>query len=354
MAFNPNLAKIIQEDFYFAARTKRTKTGTSKSSNSSNSSSISTSEIRQIVEKLKGQRVRGTTRKNYYSVWKSFNDFFILLDEKPQFWEERLTLFIAYLIEYKKLQSQTVRSYISAIRSVLLEDGYEIDEDRFLLSSLTKACKFTNDQVRTRLPIQKPLLLEILKFTGRYFLEQGQPYLAVLYQTIFCSAYYGLLRVSEVTLTPGNHAVRVTDVHLGVNKSNILFILRSSKTHGRYTHPQLIKITSEGLGKEKKSTGPLSPFNLIKKYSKMRPDYRNKAEPFFIFRDFSPVTGLHMRSTLHLMLKLMNYNEILYNCHSFRAGRSLDLMKYGVPVELIKKLGRWKSNAVYTYLRSFA
>ena len=83
----------------------------------------------------------------------------------------------------------------------------------------------------------------------------------------------------------------------------------------------------------------------------MRPPYHDMNEQFFVFRDYSPVSALHFRSTLHLMLKLMLYNERLYNCHSFRIGRSCDLMKYGLSVEMIKKLGRWKLNVVYSYLR---
>ena len=302
------------------------------------------------MEKLKGQRVRNTTKRNYYSVWKSFNDFFIRLDIKPEFWEDRLTLFIGYLINFKQLQSQTVRSYISAIRNVLQDDGYEINENKFLLSSLVKVCKYQNDQVRTRLPIQKPMLIELVNFTESFYQQQGQPYLATLFRTLFITTYFGLFRVSEITLTPGGHAVQVTDVRIGSNKRKFLSILRSSKTHGKYSHPQLIKITTSRSGNENRR--PLyCPYEALQKYIAIRLKYKSPNEPFFVFRDYSPVTGTHMRSTLHLMLQLMNYDQTLYNCTSFRIGRSCDLLKYGVTIENIKKLGRWKSNVVYTYLR---
>ena len=50
----------------------------------STDSSISSAAMQNIVDRLKMSRVRDSTRKNYYSVWKSFNQFFIKLDTKPE------------------------------------------------------------------------------------------------------------------------------------------------------------------------------------------------------------------------------------------------------------------------------
>ena len=76
-------------------------------------------------------------------------------------WEDRIVLFIGYLIDNKK-QSATVKSYVSAIRAVLKDDGIKLNEDLFLVSSLLRACKYVNDQAKTRLPIQKRMLEVIL------------------------------------------------------------------------------------------------------------------------------------------------------------------------------------------------
>ena len=42
----------------------------------------------------------------------------------------------------------------------------------------------------------------------------------------------------------------------------------------------------------------------------------------------------------------------LYNTHSLHIGRASDLSKMGANVEKIKHVGRWKSNAVYRYIKS--
>ena len=48
----------------------------------------------------------------------------------------------------------------------------------------------------------------ILEKTEDMFAEQ--PFLSALYRALFVSAYYGLLRVGE--LTAGNHPILATDV----------------------------------------------------------------------------------------------------------------------------------------------
>ena len=67
-------------------------------STSSKSTQISTAEIQRIVDQLKLDRFRSSTKRTYYNVWKSFNKFFIKLDDKPISWEKRLILYVGYLI----------------------------------------------------------------------------------------------------------------------------------------------------------------------------------------------------------------------------------------------------------------
>ena len=246
---------------------------------------------------------------------------------------------MAYLIQKKKAKSQTVRSYVSAMRSVLQDNKIELYEDKVLLSALTQASKLKNNAIRTHLPIQKNLLLELLKNTNEYYMDHQQPYLARLYQAMFSTAYFGLFRICEIMVTPANHAIAVTDVHVGWNKQKILFILRTSKTHNKGSQLQMVKISTRPLGSEKKNNG-YCPYELLRDYINIRLKYHCAQEPFFIFRDRSPVTAENFHSTLRILLAAVGFDATNYSGHSFRIGRSSDLMKYGVSVETIKKLGR--------------
>ena len=258
---------------------------------------------------------------------------------------------MGYLIKCKK-QSSTIRSYLSAIKAVLKDNNIKVDTDQYLLSSLTRACRLVNDKVRQRSPICKLLLLTILRQLDKDY--QLQPYLRLMYQTLFSTAYFGLFRVCELTATKSKHAVLAKDVKIGWNKKKILFILHTSKTHCQGSKPQKVKISSQMMPNRQSVDSQhrnYCPYQLLRDYFAMRGGYRSKKEQFFIFRDGSPVTAYHMRKVLKSVLKNAHEKPTMFSMHSFRVGRSLDLLKYGVSVETIKKIGHWKSNAVFAYLR---
>ena len=293
------------------------------------------------MQRLKGEKHRLGTKKNYLSVWRSFNEFFIQLDRKPRSWEDRLVLFVGYLIENKR-KAGTVKSYISAIKSVLADDGVQLNLDRCLLNALTRACRLAHDKVRTRLPIQRGVLSILVKYAGLVYGDQ--PYLLSLYRSLFTTMYYGLFRVGE--LTTGSHPVKATDVHIAYNKRKLMFVLRSSKTHTEADRPQVIKISSDFTGEPELAC----PFTLLQQFLALRRSCRQKNEPFFIFRDRSPVTPAHLRRALRAVLTEAKLDPLLYDTHSFRAGRAVDLVSGGTSVESLKQAGRWRSNAVYRYL----
>ena len=300
-------------------------------------------------------RHRQSTKKNYYSVWKTFNKFFIRLDCKPTSWEKRLILFIGYLVQTKK-KSATIRSYISAIKAVLYNSGIKLKLDEALLTALTQACKLRNDRVQTRLPITKDIVNVLLDSVEKVF-KSPQSYMVKLYKAMICTAYYGLCRIGEITNSP--HVIRACDAYIGTNKSKLMFILHTSKTHGLGNKPQIIKIN--GFSKKnikkfqyRKADTPekYCPFKIISAYATARKPYISDNEQFFVFRDRSPVTA---PTFCNLLKKLLLHNKLdpaLYCSHAFCAGRSVDLLRMGVSVETIRKIGHWKSSAVYAYLKT--
>ena len=299
---------------------------------------------------MDNEQHRGSTKKNYRSIWKNFNSFIVKLDVKPQTWEDRVSLYVGYLISTNK-QSSTVRSYVSAIKTVLQANRIKINENKYMLSSLTRACRLVNDKVRTREPLHKSLLQALLKQVKVTY--DQQQYLKILYSALFSTAYFGLFRIGE--LTQSDHVVKAVDVQIGTNKKKILFILRSSKTHGKNNYPQKVKISSTDSGKDivrSKSGTKYCLYKLLRNYMAIRPILQNKHEQFFVFRDRSPVTPVNARKCLKELLWIAGYDHTVFFGHSFRTGRALDLLKYGLSVETIKDIGHWKSNAVFLYLRS--
>ena len=111
-----------------------------------------------------------------------------------------------------------MKSYVSAIKRTLLDDGYCWEDNRVLIHSLTRACKLKNDRVQTRLPIQSSLLELILFEIPRLF-NGEQPYLIAMYRDLFAVGYYGLFRIGKLTLS--KHVIKAKNVHIAKNKEKL-------------------------------------------------------------------------------------------------------------------------------------
>ena len=334
---------MVSVHFFVAKRAKPVKSVSSRTS-SSEKTTISTAEIRQIVEKLRVQRCRDSTRATYHRIWKIFSDFYFRLDDKPTTWEDRIILFMGHLVN-NNLKSSTIRSYISALRTVLAEDGHEFDHQNFVISSLTRACKIRNDKIVHRLPIHKGVLKLILDQTMIWTSDINQPYLQTLYLAMISSAYYGLLRIGEIA--DSQHCLLAKNVHIVMNKQKMLFLLPTSKTHSKGNKPQMIKITSTPVQNNPSSSTVASlphnkycPYLLLKSYIAVRPNSVNDAERFFVFSDRSPIGQLHFRKVVKAAIGRAGLDPTNYSVHGLRNGRASDLLKLGVSVETIKKLGR--------------
>ena len=283
--------------------------------------------------------------KNYLSIWRHFNRFIMRLDYIPRSWEKRTALFCAHLIEENSIQSSTLHSYISAIKHIVKMDGYAWKDERVWLDMLVRSCKLINDCLNPWLPIQFGML-ELLLFELERVMRK-QPYLEILHKAIIALSYYGLMWVGEISDSP--HNVKAVNIHVAQNKRKILIISYTSKTNSKANYPQEIKISGdEENGKYKKF---FCPFKLLRAYIKARPNVIDNDEPFFIYSDRSPIRADTLRQLLRDLISNLNLQPHLYNFQSLRIGRATDLMKFGFPVEKIKKMGRWKSNVVYKYIR---
>ena len=280
-----------------------------------------------------------------------FNKFIVCLDVKPSSWERRVALFCAYLVD-RGNKSTTIKSYVSAIKCILkLTDKYVWNDSLLLLNSLTKTCRLINDKLYQRLPIKKGLL-ELLLFELERIFKDSE-YNEILFKAIFVMAYYGLMRVSEIA-SEGNsvtdHAVKACNVFVATNKEKILLLLYSSKTHGAESPPQKIKITSsENYSGE---TVHFCRFKIFERYRQLRgTTCQSFNEDFFIFKHKTKLTQTAIRKVLNLALCNLGLNPKNYGFHSMRAGRATDMINLGYPIEVIKHIGRWKSNAVYRYIK---
>lgn len=169
-----------------------------------------------------------------------------------------------------------------------------------------------------------------------------------IYKAIFVSAYYGLMRISELV---GKHAVRTEDVHISKNASKfkVKYVLRSSKTLTRGKRPQMIDIYPD----YQVFKTPHCPVNIIAEFSMLRPRRTSTASHYFVFSDGSNVKDYHVRSVLKKCIKNLKLPWRSFNFHGYRSGRATDLYKWNFSIDYIRKIGRWsrKSTSILVYFK---
>ena len=101
-----------------------------------------------------------------------------------------------------------------------------------------------------------------------------------MYKHLFSIAYHSLFRIGE--LTTGSHPIKAKDVHISDTKDKMLIILFSSKTHGRDSNPQEIKI-SGSRNSQQMLVGQkyFCPFKLGRDYQTIRGGYFHESDPYF-------------------------------------------------------------------------
>ena len=186
-----------------------------------------------------------------------------------------------------------------------------------------------------------------------WYFNGEQPYLECLFSTLFAVAYYGLLRICEVCKVPSsNHVIMGESVHFARNKETFWVMLYTSKTHGTNVEPQKVTIVSNKCKHSGKYVARhFCPFQLISRYIAMMGAIWYPQEAFFIYRDHTLVHGETARSLLRALIKRLGLNDKLYDFHSLRIGRTTDLIKFNYSLEEVKRMGRWKSNIIYKYIR---
>ena len=167
----------------------------------------------------------------------------------------------------------------------------------------------------------------------------------VMLWAAFCLGFFGFLRSGEFTSSshePNECILLVNDVSVDSrqNPQTLTVFLRRSKTD------QFGTGTCIYLGK---TGNNLCPVAAVLGYLSIRPPTQG---PLFVFDDGTPLSRpllvLHLREALsQLGINIANYSG-----HSFRIGAASTAAAVGFSDSFIQQLGRWKSSAFTTYIRT--
>ncbi len=296
--------------------------------------------LRSALEQLKQKGVQGSTWKQYSAAWNHFTAFLAKLDEPVFSWEDRLMLFVVHMVEECKSPA-TIRSHLTGIRYLMRLEGIELQSNNFLYNVILKVCnklRAESGMIYVRIPLTECLTKKLVAAIQRFPMSS---YDKLLYSAVICTAYYGLFRIGEVI--DSQHAMRLENMQINPRTLGVKIKVTSSKTMRPGDLPWTVKIN--------KDDSPLIPVNeILHSFWQVRPSTSAHSQ-FFVKYNRKPLSQPEFRKRLSTALKLVGLPDDKYNTHSFRIGRATDLFRRSYPLEQIKRLGRWKSDSIWKYIR---
>ena len=234
--------------------------------------------------------------------------------------------------------ASTIRTIISAIGTIhKLWHGTDPSKAFLVIRSLKGLEKFAKEKSHL-LPINKTLLSKILKKLPNLNFSK---YLVKALKAMFALAYEGCFRIGELIVSgEDKHTLTINNVQFLTSKTPhaLKLTLDSFKHHAA---PASILI--------QKRKSRESAYKLVRKYLKVRPTGEGH---LFLDKDRSPFQRNLVASALRACLEGLVEDPAKYNTHSFRVGRTTDLVEEGTPESVIQQVGRWKSTAYRCYYRS--
>jgi len=212
------------------------------------------------------------------------------------------------------------------------------------MSQLLKGIR--KSQAITRQPKERqPITFPIMECLHTLFSKDTEDYYNNMIWVAFCTAYFGLLHVSEFT-SPTNHsstanALQLADVALDsrTTPKTIRLALRQSKTD------QFRQGTHIYLGTTNHN---VCPVQALVQYLANR---GGTPGPFFILLNFKPLTRAMFSVALANVLTELKMDSHHFNTHSFRIGAATSAKRASISDCHLKVLGRWKSDAYLKYIQ---
>ena len=275
----------------------------------------------------------------YQSGWRQYTRFCSKFNLAPlPLIEHTLCQFAASLSE--SVGWGMIRSYLSALRFYQISSGLPDPSTSRLTYLLKGICKMTPGHSRTkRLPITPDLLRKLLTIWS-----WGPPSSdKVMLWAACCLGFFAFMRAGEFTsVSSTEDTLSVADVSIDSrdNSRVLAVLLRRSKTDpiGAGVHLYLCR------------TGDiLCPVTAMLGYLAIRP---TSVGPLFLFEDGTPLSRPHLVTHMWEALSQAGIDTAHFSGHSFRIGAASAAARAGFSDSFIQTLGRWRSAAFTTYIRT--
>lgn len=296
-------------------------------------------ELRSEVAGYKAATFSENTKRTYASHLKSYMEFCKTLNCIPvPAEEENVCMYAAYLS--RRIKYNSLRQYLNIVRLLHIENGYPNPLDCWSLKSTLRGIKrLKGDSVERKEPVTPLLLLKL------YRVLDSSNVLDMNFWAACLVMFFGTFRKSNLfpdskagfdsskQFTRSDFVVTVT--------GHIYITVRWTKTIQCRERSYQVKLPY--------FDHPLSPAKAVAKVFEMCKLGPNT--PAFVSnRSGSPMTGSGFNRKLCKTLEACGCGSGNYSSHSFRRGSAVWAIQCGLPTEMVKFMGDWKSAAYLNYV----
>lgn len=286
-----------------------------------------------------------STWQTYKTAFDSFNRFRYLYG-LPLSWPaplEHIIQFIASLSAEGKA-SGSIRTYISGLSYMYKIHGLTDITKAFIVTKLLEGAARQNPTHDTRAPITFNILTTLLQALEKVCLNS---YEICLFKAAFCLAFFGFLRVGELT----SKSLKSQDLR-PLQFGDIAIVEANGYKHVKVTIRQS---KTDQLGYSStlflsETTGQACPVMAVVNYLKVRAQGSGQGQ-FLVHFDGKPLTRYQFSAILAKSLQFCEGKIGRFKSHSFRIGAATEAAMRGIPDQVIKQWGRWKSESYASYIR---
>lgn len=270
------------------------------------------------------------------TAFSQFRDSYNLPHTNPPPPLDHLINFIGYM-SASKLAPSTIKTYISAIAFQQKINNFPDTTKSFIIQKLLIGLSRKNPSLDIRRPITLPLLHAIIQALPH---TCHSTYESILFTSAYLLAYFGFLRVGDLTVTMGTSPSRILQANaVSITSQTIRLFLQFSKADQAGTGTTIvIPMDHESLILKQALT----------KFLSVRPPVEG---PLLCHFDNKPLTSYQFSTILTKTLQHLKIPHAAFKSHSFRIGAATAAFIKCIPEHQIQSKGRWKSMCYKKYIR---
>ena len=252
---------------------------------------------------------------------------------------ELLAMYAAYLA--RRLKAQSIPQYLNVVRLLHLEANLDnpLKDNWYVKSTVTGIERVLGISVNRKVPVTPSLLMELQPYLDMCAIEDSMFWSAALVM------FYGTFRKSN--LFPNNpskfdHDKQFVREDFVCMPENIIVInVKYTKTIQFKERKFIVKLFP--------CNHTLCPVSALLHSFKLAP-LGPMAPAFVSDKSGAPMTGVYFNKKFQSLIHRCGKDKSLYSSHSFRRGSAAWALQCGIPGEVVKQVGDWKSSCYNDYL----